>query len=53
VSNTADVEKGVSLLIEEFKTPVEININMGCPQSSMQKEKLVAVSFQILIFFLR
>ncbi len=39
VSNTADVEKGVSLLIEEFKTPVEININMGCPQSSMQKRK--------------
>ena len=39
VSTEKELEQGVSFLREHFPNLKEINLNMGCPQSSMQKTK--------------
>ena len=39
VSDKEELIFAVSKLVEEFTNPREININMGCPQSSMQERK--------------
>ncbi|MGE0792972.1 MAG: tRNA-dihydrouridine synthase family protein [Candidatus Woesearchaeota archaeon] len=40
VSSVEDVENAVSKLFEKFGKVHEININMGCPHSTMQKKKI-------------
>lgn len=40
VSSIDDIEKAVSKLFEVFKDVKEININMGCPHSTMLKRKI-------------
>lgn len=40
VSNAEEVKLGVKYLKEQIPFIKEININMGCPQSTMQKNKL-------------
>ena len=40
VSTPQDVFEGVSFVKEYVDTPFEINLNMGCPQSTMQQTKV-------------
>lgn len=40
VSTPKDVFEGVSFVKEYVSSPFEININMGCPQSTMQQTKI-------------
>ena len=40
VSTKEEIKEGVSLLKSKFSNIKEININMGCPQSSMKKRKI-------------
>jgi tRNA-dihydrouridine synthase B len=40
VSDEKEVFQGVSFVKEYVESPIEINLNMGCPQSSMQQTKV-------------
>ncbi len=40
VQSEEELDKGVAFILDNVKGVKEINLNMGCPQSTMQKEKI-------------